>query len=560
MSIGYRHMKHNITKKITLILIVSFSSLVGKKNIPQLTIILVIDQLAYNTLTSIRPHVRHGFKTLLEQGVVFTNAHHPHGMPATCTGHTALSTGAFGNEHGIVGNNWYDQEGNLVACDAADASNAAVIAPDGVYDYGKSFHYGMVDGITDQFVLCTNAEKPHHAYTVSLKSRAAIATANRIGIPIWFDAQSGLFTSSQAYVNSLPDWLAAFNKKDQVANPSSVVWNQKYPENSAAYRGIYHDNYHYIQLHKPLINTTIAIGSEVSAKNPYKFFVLTPHANKLVIDCATACMNSHISKDKPDSLLLWVCISSLDKLGHQYGPWSKEIFDMLYHLDADIQTMMNNAESLLDPSSILYVLTSDHGISPIVEQLNERGIDLAKRVSSKELVQKLNTYIEEEYGYTNLVHNIKGHQVYLNTNLLRKMEKAKQEKMIHDLQDILESYEGIKKAWTPEELSAQSFPPFSPEYYFKQQLFKPRSGSLIVQVYPYTIITSHPYGTSHKTPHTYNTHVPLILYQKGIIEKKQVHDKVFTLQLAPTLAEILQIPQPSAAYQEILPGILPEKQ
>jgi arylsulfatase A-like enzyme len=77
-----------------------------------------------------------------------------------------------------------------------------------------------------------------------------------------------------------------------------------------------------------------------------------------------------------------------------------------------------------------------------------------------------------------------------------------------------------------------------------------------MQVYPYTIIGSHTYGTSHKTPYTHNTHVPLIWYQQGTIQKKQIHKKVLTVQIAPTLAHILGIPQPSAATSDILPGIL----
>jgi predicted AlkP superfamily pyrophosphatase or phosphodiesterase len=553
-------MKKRVLQKIALIATATIAGpvLANDTSCPKLTIIFVIDQLAYDTLRTVTPYVKDGFKRLLSRGVEFTNAHHPHGMPATCTGHTALSTGAYGTEHGIVGNSWFNAEGNIVACDDASAKDAAVLAPHGTYEYGKSFHYGMVDGISDQFILRSSPENPRHAYGISLKSRAAIATANSAGIALWFDDQSGTFTSSKAYVHTLPEWVVSFNKEHAVVSPSSFYWAQKYPDNAAAYNFFHTDDYRYIRLQKPLVNTTISIGPDVKEDNHYHLFSITPHANKLVFDCAVACMQATVDKQKPDTLLLWVCVSSLDKLGHQFGPWSKETIDMLYHLDTQIGEVMDAAETLIDPESIVYALTSDHGIAPIVEQLHERGVHLGRRIESTELIKDLNEYIEREYGYANLVYGTKGHQLYLNTKLLRKMPHVQRKKVIRDLQDVLESYDGIKKAWTHEELNAGNFPHYSAEYYFRQQLFKQRSGTLIMQVYPYTIISAHTYGTSHKTPYTHNTHVPLVLYQKNKIQNKKVNTKVLTLQLAPTLAQILGTSQPSAAMSDVLPQVLPE--
>jgi predicted AlkP superfamily pyrophosphatase or phosphodiesterase len=545
-----------IQKVILLYIILVVPSHIQSLTSPKVTIIIVIDQLAYDSLQMVTPYLKYGLKKLLLEGVVCTNAHHPHGMPATCTGHTAISTGSYGTEHGIVGNSWYDGEGNLTACDTATTQDAAVFAPDGIYDYGKSPHYIMVDGISDQFMLCSTPTKPHHAYAISLKSRAAIATANRMGIALWFDTQSGMFTSSRAYVQELPVWLKAFNNTYQVSSPGSVYWRALYPDNAEAYRFIDSNNYRYVQGHTSLVNSSIPIGPHLDVTNQYEQFMLTPQANKLVFDCASSCITAHVHKDKPDHLLLWVCVSSLDKVGHQFGPHSKEAIDMLYHLDLQIQHFFEHVEALIDPTHVLYIVTSDHGISPIVEQLHDRGLSLGRRINGKELVQELNAYLDQRHHYTHLIIGTKGHQLYLDTKILHGMSKKKRDTIISDLQEVLASYDGIKKAWTDHELLSINAPVYSAEYYFRQQLFPGRSGTLIMQVYPYTIIGSHTYGTSHKTPYTHNTHVPLIWYQQGTIQKKQIHKKVLTVQIAPTLAHILGIPQPSAATSDILPGIL----
>src|SRR5258708_31371875 len=71
---------------------------------PKITIIFVVDQMAYSYIPKLRSNFQYGFKTLLDNGINYTNAYHPHGMPATATGHTALSTGTFAKDHGIIAN------------------------------------------------------------------------------------------------------------------------------------------------------------------------------------------------------------------------------------------------------------------------------------------------------------------------------------------------------------------------------------------------------------------------------------------------------------------------
>ena len=50
-----------------------------------------------------------GFRYLLEEGVVFANAHHTHANTETIVGHTTLATGAQPAVHGLVGNVWFDR-------------------------------------------------------------------------------------------------------------------------------------------------------------------------------------------------------------------------------------------------------------------------------------------------------------------------------------------------------------------------------------------------------------------------------------------------------------------
>jgi arylsulfatase A-like enzyme len=62
-------------------------------------------------------------------------------------------------------------------------------------------------------------------------------------------------------------------------------------------------------------------------------------------------------------------------------------------------------------------------------------------------------------------------------------------------------------------------------------------------------------GTSHGTPYDYDNHVPVIFLGPGI--KRGKHStRIAVNDIAPTLAEILKVEQPSGSIGRILSEIL----
>ena len=553
-------MKRTVSVRITLYICIFLlvPHQLHSHNAPKLTIIFVVDQLAQHYFTKLQSHFRGGLKYLLENGVVYTNAHHPHGKPATATGHAVLNTGTYANDHGLTNNKWIDKLGNDVRCDDDDAKNAAVFSPDGTYKYGKSPHYIMVDGISEQFVLQSQPGSTHHVFSLSLKSRAAIATANKLGKAIWFDNQSGFFTSSKAYFDQLPNWLIQFNTEKKINTLKYVQWKKAYPRNRRAYNFYHTDNYQYTRSNHSFLNMKLPIDitTDPEGKDPYHFFVKTPHANQLLFDLAKHCIKTHISRKSDDRLLLWLCLSSLDKLGHQFGPEAMESIDMIYHLDKQIKRFLTYAFRAAGKNNTLMVLTSDHGISPIVELLHEQGMTSARRVNPTELLERINKSIEEKHDIPNLILGFKHPSFYLNMSLLKTFSDKKQQDIMQDLKTFLMLEPTIKHAWTYDELYHAQFETHSLENHFKKQLYPERSGQIIVQTHPYNIITKWKYGSTHKTPYACDTHVPLIVFQPGKFDPQRIQKRVWTTQLANTLADMLQVPQPSSSTADVLPGLV----
>src|SRR6266446_1474998 len=92
---------------------------------PRLTVVLVIDQFAYHYINKLYPQLKYGLRYLLDNGVVYTNAHMPHAQPSTATGHAGLNTGTYAERHGFITNAWYEK-GKKVKCDSDFSGDALV--------------------------------------------------------------------------------------------------------------------------------------------------------------------------------------------------------------------------------------------------------------------------------------------------------------------------------------------------------------------------------------------------------------------------------------------------
>jgi predicted AlkP superfamily pyrophosphatase or phosphodiesterase len=547
-------------KRIILILLLCNASFISLESIetrkkPRATIIFVIDQFAYDYTRKLYPYLHHGIKFLLNRGIVYENAYFPHSLPSTSPGHAGLNTGALPKDHGIIANEWCDEDGNAVASDEGDAKEDAVIDPNGgVYDFGKSPKLIMADGITDQFMLDSGDCNPRESYSISLKSRAAIMTANRMGKAVWFDELTGKFTSSKYYFDELPSWLVQFNTDAGIDRLNQVTWKLAYPCKKKPYCFKHINNYTYASRKYSLINKPLSIDWD--ADNPYELFERTPIANKLILDCAFRCIKTHIDRKSCNEFLIWICLTPLDFVGHDYGPDSLEAIDMIYHLDCQIKKFMDSVNCWLKRTEVLYVLTADHGVCPIPELMHEQGFDLAHRLRYKDIAKELNASLKNDLNVDALVAGCQSAQLFLNENKLKKLSAEKHPEIIKHIKSNLVKQPEIKKVWTYDELDHLFYPLDQIEGYFKNQMFAGRTGKFIVQTYPYCPPQDHLTGTGHRSPYEYDTHVPLIMYQKNNIEKRIIYDKVWALQLANTLAYLLNVPKPSASTFTMLPGII----
>ncbi len=561
-----------LLRQILVLLLVGMPELITplypRSKTPQLTVVIVIDQFAYSHIRKLSPHFKFGFKKLLEHGINYTDAHHPHGATCTGTGHAALGTGTFAKDHGIVLNDWLDEKGKTRGFKdtSPEAAQFNGLHPTKLCRYGISAKNLMVDGVSDQLIMSSTPEIRNRVYSLSFKPRAAIGLGGRLGKSIWFDHNTITFTSSKAFFKKLPQWLIDFNKQNDISKVKKAYWKSAYPSSSSAYNFENIHDYEYCTPNAPRANSTISTVSKrydcacTRAPESKAAFVKLPQANKLLLDLAIDCLHANFQPHRrdPGKFLLWVSLSTLDMIGHAYGPDCLETIDMIYHLDKQIDTFIKQVQRMAGKRKVLFALTADHGVSPIPEHINRKNLPIAHRILQKNLIQELNQITFEKFSIPNLIIRAKVNQLYLDKKILASLTPETKLAVLEMLKQAIKKKPGIHEVWTADELSKATFDPNQLESYYKNQYYPGRSGDLICMTKPYSFFAKRPHGTSHCSPYKDTTHVPLILYQTGTLQKKTIASRVWTQQLPVTIAKILEIQPPSASPFQELPGIFPQ--
>jgi len=546
-------------KRLAVFFLIFISNIAICHDEPRLTVIFVIDQFAYSYIPKLKQKLHGGLGFLLSKGVVYENAYYPHAKPATATGHAALNTGVFPKDHGIVANKWYGQDGKVVYFPDTgyDPATAVFDNKGTTFNFSRSPKRLRVPGISDTFVLNPKSKQKNYVYSLSLKDRSAIATAGRLGKAIWFEGKNGCFTSSKAYFDKLPDWIDEFNKEKAIYDMKTVKWEPAYALNSSLYKFKDAFNYKFSES-KSMIDKEVKIF-DPGKKYSYKGFALTPYANYILADLAERCIENVLAGQKENRLVLWVSFSTLDKLGHVFGPNAAESIDVIYHIDKIIKKFMKNVQRIIKKGAKLFVVTADHGVCPIPEMLNKRGLKFAVRIDEKKLHQNLNKFIEENCDVKNLIIKLMNNQLYVNKFIFDALKKYKQDEVIVAVKKYLAGIKGIKHVWTYNELKNKTFKSDTIGSFYKNQLYPGRSGDFIIAVDPYCQLSDYPAGTSHSSPYQYNTHVPLIIYQKDEFEDKAIKERVSMLRFSNSLAEILKVPKSPASMFNIFPGLFESK-
>lgn len=506
---------------------------------PKLVVGVVVDQMRYDYLTRFWDRFgKDGFKKLVNEGFNFKNHHYNYVPTYTGPGHASIYTGTSPMNHGIISNNWYDKtNGEFVYC----ASDPKVNPVGTNSDAGKMSPRRMLSTtVADQNRL--NTEMRGKTIGVSLKDRASILPAGHAAnAAYWFHGKGeGKWITSSYYMEKLPQWVIDFNKSGKAASYLKS-WNTLYDIDTYAESGSDVNNFEGGFKGKKTASFPYDLAKLKDENGGYDILKSTPFGNDLTLDFAMAAIEGEQLGVDKDTDFLTLSFSTTDYVGHNFGVNSKEVEDTYLRLDKTLGRLLKYLDEKVGKGNYTLFLTADHGGVNVPAYLQSAKIP-AGYFDDKAFGKRLKSFVNEEFGVEDLISSISNGQVFLDYGLMNK-EDLEAEDVEQRLAAYILQQDKIARVYTRSQMMNGNYTKgvaAAIQNGFNQK----RSGDVIFVLEPATISYSHT-GSTHGSDYSYDTHVPLLFYGKGI-EKGETTSRSEVIDIAPTVSAILGIAAPNA--------------
>ena len=185
---------------------------------PKLVIILTVDQMRADFIDRFDDLFTGGFRYLIDEGVVFKNAHHEHAMTTTAPAHFTIGAGRHHGPAGIIANSWYDRKSKKSVYCVEDDQAIALETGD------QSVSYRNVNATALGDWLKKSSPKSK-VFSISVKDRSAVLMGgkNPNGV-FWLDSDEGHFVTSDYYMEKYPFWLDRFHASKPLDKYFGRIW------------------------------------------------------------------------------------------------------------------------------------------------------------------------------------------------------------------------------------------------------------------------------------------------------------------------------------------------
>lgn len=496
---------------------------------------IVVDQMRADYVEKFGHQWHGGLRRLIDNGAWFQNAVYPYAYTVTCAGHATISTGALPRTHGITGNSWWDRaSGKTVEC-ADDAAQESISYGNPVRG-GNSATRLAVPTFTDE--LRAQSPVPPRIVTFSMKERTAIMLAGHAATAVtWYDAGAGNLVTSSAYAKTRVPFIERFVKEHPIESDLRAAWTPRHPPRFYAFTdaadGERPPSFWTPTFPHPLQRDGMKPGQSFAAWEE------SPFSDAYLERLGEAAIEALDLGKGAATDYLGISFSALDLVGHDFGPQSHEVQDVLLRLDEALASLFGMLDRRLGPSRYVVALTADHGVSPIPEQMIAQGI-AAGRIGAP-AIARVREAVAAASGASQAVARTSGGQVYLTAEARDAF--GRDERLRARLVASLEQVPGIARVlftdergrWPESDALARAV---------RDTYYPDRTGDVYAIQRPYWL-----YGDSsaanHGTPYRYDTWVPLFLYGRGI-KAGRYTQAVSPADVAPTLAWLCAVTLPGA--------------
>jgi predicted AlkP superfamily pyrophosphatase or phosphodiesterase len=474
-----------------------------------------------------------GLHRLLTEGAVFSNGAYPYLHTWTCTGFATISTGTYPEVHGIVQNAWWDRElRRNVTC--TEDPKAPLVSYGAPLKAGASPWQLQTSTLADEL---RNKSPQSKVVALALKERSAVMLAGRQpDMATWFDDRENMWTTSSVYAKSPLPFVAAFLQKNPIERALGDAWIKRLEPS------VYLGPDDGIGESPPrgwsaIFPHPLNDGTGTANDGFYERWQESPASDAYIELMSEVAIESLQLGRGPATDYLAIAFTTLDLVGHDFGPDSHEVQDALSHLDVTLNRFLTFLDKRVGRGAYVVALSADHGVAPLPDQAANAGRD-AGRILTTTISRAVEQALEPVIGTGPHVARVVFSDIYLEPQ--RSAAILTNPTAVTAIREALLSVPGLQQVFTQAEISQPGNNPLRQS--IKLSYFPGRSGDMVVVGKPgwvFNTVVGTP-ATNHGTAHPYDQRVPIILMGTRI-GRGTYTGTATPADLAPTLASLAGI-------------------
>jgi predicted AlkP superfamily pyrophosphatase or phosphodiesterase len=506
---------------------------------PRLVVMIVVDQMRADFVDRFQDDWTAGLKRFVRDGAWFQRAAYPYLETVTCAGHATVATGAFPHKHGIFQNAWYDRDrhGNI-ACTTDEDGSARALRYDDKTAAARGTAVATLGDSAARLMLPTFADRMREAkaarvVSLSIKDRSAIMLAGHGGDAVtWLTNTLDSWQTSSAFAKKPVEAVHDFIKEHPIEADRGKEWTRLLP--AGRYEGPDDGD---AEAPPRGWNRTFphVLASEGRDTEFYSQWERSPFADAYVGAFSAALAESFALGRRETTDVLAISFSSPDLVGHAFGPDSHEVRDMFAHLDRTMGRLFDRLDALVGADRYVVALTSDHGVTPLPEQLSKRRID-AGRIDGRALSGAIERAATDVLGPGTHIARMNNTDVYFAPGHYERL--AVRARDVEHVMDAIRGVGGVANVFRREELADASVPGDALRRAAALSYVPNRSGDLVIAPKPGWIFAGN--GTTHGSANPDDQRVPILLVGWGI-KGGRYEQPATPADIAPTLAELCGI-------------------
>ena len=496
------------------------------QSVPKLMVNITIDQLRTDYLEAFSPlYGNGGFKKLLDNGVVYTNASYPFSPIDRASAIATISTGTTPYYNSIIGEKWLDKE-TLRPHNCVDDINY-----NGYLTDAKSSPANILSStLSDELKVATSGKAIVYAIA-PFREAAIISAGHAADGAIWIDDINGQWCSSTYYFAQLPSWISAYQR----IYANTFVETEWKPINELS------GNFSYFLsggMQSPF-------NHKFKDDNRYIKFKTSGLVNESITDISLQCLNSTgIGIDNITDLLnITYYAGCYDS--KPVAECQMEIQDTYVRLDKSIENLIRKIEERFGSDKVLFCITS-------TGYFNDGSADYSQyRIPSGTFnitrnANLLNMYLGAIWGQAQYVEACFGAQIYLNHKLLEQ-KRISLTDVTQRAQEFISMLSGVRNVYTAQQILSGN----------NQNIFKirngfhpDRNGDIIIDISPGWKLLNEETNENFLSRASY-IQFPIIIYGANV-KSKRISTLVYTDRIAPTISKAIRIRAPNACSSEPL--------